>query len=147
MNNNKANSMAINQIAQNVSTMKGKSRFDMVANAAKMNAAQNPPAVKKQAEKMAKQVSEKAAKRASEAIEASPAKRGLATKVKEAAINKAKDMAYERAKEQAMDKVKEIAIEKAKSMLRPASSIPQKSVVFNPQTGLYEEHDAPAEAK
>lgn len=146
MNNKNANNMAISQIASNVSTMRGKSRFDMLANAAAMDKAHNSPAVKAQVEKTAKNVADKAGKRAAEAIAASPAKRSLTDKVKEAAINKAKDMAYERAKEQAMDKAKEFAINKAKSMLRPAASVPQKTVVFNPKTGLYEEQEgAPAE--
>lgn len=138
MNNKKANDMAISQIAANVSTMRGKSRFDMIANAAKMDAAANPK-VSKQAEKTAKAVAEKVAAKTKDAIEDSPAGQSMTSKLKEAAINKAKDMAYERAKEQAMDKAKEYAIERAKSMLRPASSVPQKSVVFNPKTGLYEE--------
>jgi hypothetical protein len=141
LNNKRATDMAVSQLAANVSTLRGKSRFDMIANAAKMNKAENSPAVRQMAEKTARAVSEKAGQKVQQAIESSPAKRGLLDRAKEVAINKAKDMAYERAKEQAINKAKDYAIERAKTMLRPASSIPQKRVVFNPKTGLYEEVD------
>jgi hypothetical protein len=145
MNNKQSMNFPVHTLTTNQSMIKGKA--NLIFNAAKMSKPENSPQVKAIAEKTAKKVSEKAGKKAAEVIANSPAKRSLTEKVKEAAINKAKDMAYERAKEQAMDKAKEFAINKAKSMLRPAAEIPQKTVVFNPKTGLYEEVEAePAKA-
>jgi hypothetical protein len=180
MNNKKANNMAISQIAANVSTLRGKSKFDMIANAASQNSRQNASAPKQNSSAKGKanlilnaaaanarenasapnktlkrKIQEKAFDKAKNVainkaqkmnydeakaiVNAPPKKGGLVDKAKDMAVNKAKDMLFDRAKEQAMDKAKEFAINKAKSMLTPAANIPQKAVVFNPKTGLYEE--------
>jgi hypothetical protein len=139
--------LPVHMLHTNKTMLKGKANLIFKAAAMPHQA----PAVAPVANKVAEKVTRASKKAAAAAVAAEvPGKPKLLDKVKDKALAKAKDMAFEKAKEQAIEKAKGIALDKAKSMLpmnRPVAEIPAKVVVFNPKTGLYEEHDAQPDAR